>query len=183
MDFDTISGNFADNTCQKGSPNLTLIAKNPRTNLTGMISELISNRTNNGGLNGLTFPRVSVFNRPAPKAQSKTLTLSVTNIGGSHYVFNGNDRLTSHVDAQDPSININQGDTLVLTFSISGTHPFWIKTQYSSGSSNPVTTGTITNNGQQTSNLTWDTNGVVPGTYYYVCSIHWTSMRGQIIVT
>ena len=183
MDFDTISGNFADNTCQKGSPNLTLIAKNPRTNLTGMISEQISNRTNNGGLNGLTFPRVSVFNRPAPKAASKTLTLSVTNIGGSHYVFNGNDRLTSHVDAQDPSININQGDTLVLTFSISGTHPFWIKTQYSSGSSNPVTTGTITNNGQQTSNLTWDTNGVVPGTYYYVCSIHWTSMRGQIIVT
>ena len=183
MDFDTISGNFADNTCQKGSPNLTLIAKNPRTNLTGMISEQISNRTNNGGLNGLTFPRVSVFNRPAPKAQSKTLTLSVTNIGGSHYVFNGNDRLTSHVDAQDPSININQGDTLVLTFSISGSHPFWIKTQYSSGSSNPVTTGTITNNGQQTSNLTWDTNGVVPGTYYYVCSIHWTSMRGQIIVT
>ena len=183
MDFDTISGNFADNTCQKGSPNLTLIAKNPRTNLTGMISEQISNRTNNGGLNGLTFPRVSVFNRPAPKAQSKTLTLSVTNIGGSHYVFNGNDRLTSHVDAQDPSININQGDTLVLTFSISGSHPFWIKTQYSSGSSNPVTTGTITNNGQQTSNLTWDTNGVVPATYYYVCSIHWTSMRGQIIVT
>ena len=183
MDFDTISGNFADNTCQKGSPNLTLIAKNPRTNLTGMISEQISNRTNNGGLNGLTFPRVSVFNRPAPKAQSKTLTLSVTNIGGSHYVFNGNDRLTSHVDAQDPSININQGDTLVLTFNISGSHPFWIKTQYSSGSSNPVTTGTITNNGQQTSNLTWDTNGVVPGTYYYVCSIHWTSMRGQIIVT
>ena len=183
MDFDTISGNFADNTCQKGSPNLTLIAKNPRTNLTGMISEQISNRTNNGGLNGLTFPRVSVFNRPAPKAQSKTLTLSVTNIGGSHYVFNGNDRLTSHVDAQDPTININQGDTLVLTFSISGTHPFWIKTQYSSGSSNPVTTGTITNNGQQTSNLTWDTNGVVPATYYYVCSIHWTSMRGQIIVT
>ena len=183
MDFDTISGNFADNTCQKGSPNLTLIAKNPRTNLTGMISEQISNRTNNGGLNGLTFPRVSVFNRPAPKAQSKTLTLSVTNIGGSHYVFNGNDRATSHVDAQDPSININQGDTLVLTFSISGSHPFWIKTQYSSGSSNPVTTGTITNNGQQTSNLTWDTNGVVPATYYYVCSIHWTSMRGQIIVT
>ena len=183
MDFDTISGNFADNTCQKGSPNLTLIAKNPRTNLTGMISEQISNRTNNGGLNGLTFPRVSVFNRPAPKAQSKTLTLSVTNIGGSHYVFNGNDRLTSHVDAQDPTININQGDTLVLTFSISGTHPFWIKTQYSSGSSDAVTTGTITNNGQQTSNLTWDTNGVVPATYYYVCSIHWTSMRGQIIVT
>ena len=183
MDFDTTSGNFADNTCQKGSPNLTLIAKNPRTNLTGMISEQISNRTNNGGLNGLTFPRVSVFNRPAPKAQSKTLTLSVTNIGGSHYVFNGNDRLTSHVDAQDPTININQGDTLVLTFSISGTHPFWIKTQYSSGSSDAVTTGTITNNGQQTSNLTWDTNGVAPGTYYYVCSIHWTSMRGQIIVT
>ena len=178
MDFDTTSGNFADNTCQQGSPNLTLIAKNPRTNLTGMISEQISNRTNDG----LTFPRVSTFNRPAPKAQSKTLTLSVTNIGGSHYVFNGNDRVTSHVDAQDPPININQGDTLVFTFSISGTHPFWVKTSPTTGTTNGVTTGTITNNGQQSSPLTWDTNGVTPGTYYYICQIH-SSMSNSIIVS
>ena len=174
----SINGTFADNTCSQGSPNVNLKAKNPREGVTGMISTQVTERTN-----GLTFPRVSTFHRPQPKGLSKTLTLNVTNSCGSSYIFNGADRLTTHVDAQDPIININYGDTLVFAFNISGTHPFWIKTTPSSGGSNAVTTGTITNNGQQTLNLTWDTNGVTLGTYYYVCSIHWNSMQGQIIIT
>ena len=85
-------------------------------------------------------------------------------------------------DFQDPQIDINQGDTLVFVFNISGTHPFWIKTTRTTGTSNGVTTGTITNNGQQSSNLTWDTNGVTPGTYWYICQIH-LSMSNSIIVS
>ena len=186
----SVVGTFADITCSKGSPNLSLIGKNIREGLTGMISEQINNRNfkqyrTNGGL---MYPRVPLFNRPQPKAVSKTLTLGVTFtwssiIGGVRvYVINGSDRATTHVDAQNAQININQGDTLVFNVSATG-HPFWIKTTPSSGGSNAVTTGTITNNGQQSSNLTWDTIGVTPGTYYYVCSIHWTSMQGQIIIT
>ena len=174
----TLAGTFADDTCQKGSPNVYLHAKNPRVGLTGMISEQISNRTNNG----LTFPRVSTFNRPSPKGLSKTLTLTVTNNFGSSYIFNGADRVTTHVDAANPQININQGDTLVLTFNINGTHPFWIKTLPTIGTTNGVSTGTITNNGQQSSNLTWDTNGVTPGTYFYICQIH-SAMSNAIVVT
>ena len=174
----TLAGTFADDTCQKGSPNVYLHAKNPRAGLTGMISEQISNRTNNG----LTFPRVSTFNRPSPKGLSKTLTLTVTNNFGSSYIFNGADRATTHVDAANPQININQGDTLVLTFNINGTHPFWIKTLPTIGTTNGVSTGTITNNGQQSSNLTWDTNGVTPGTYFYICQIH-SAMSNAIVVT
>ena len=174
----SITGTFADNSCQKGSPNLTLIGKNPREGVTGVISTQVGDRTN-----GFTFPRVSTFHRPAPKGLSKTLTLAVTNTGSTSYVFNGADRATTHVDAADPAININQGDTLVFTFTISGSHPFWIKTIPNSGSANAVTTGTITNNGQQSLNLTWDTNGVTPGTYWYCCGTHWGSMQGQIIVT
>ena len=174
----SITGTFADNSCQKGSPNLTLIGKNPREGVTGVISTQVGDRTN-----GFTFPRVSTFHRPAPKGLSKTLTLAVTNTGSTSYVFNGADRATTHVDAADPAININQGDTLVFTFTISGSHPFWIKTIPNSGSASAVTTGTITNNGQQSLNLTWDTNGVTPGTYWYCCGTHWGSMQGQIIVT
>ena len=174
----TLAGTFADDTCQKGSPNVYLHAKNPRAGLTGMISEQISNRTNNG----LTFPRVSTFNRPSPKGLSKTLTLAVTNNFGSSYIFNGADRATTHVDAANPQININQGDTLVLTFNINGTHPFWIKTLPTIGTTNGVSTGTITNNGQQSSNLTWDTNGVTPGSYFYICQIH-SAMSNAIVVT
>jgi len=171
------AGTFADNSCKKGSPDLYLIAKNPREGVTGMISSQVGARSN-----GLTFPRVSTFNRPAPAALPKTLTLAVTNTGASSYIFNGADRATTHVDAQDPTININYGDTLELSFNISGGHPFWIKTSATTGTGNGVSTGTITNNGQQSLNLTWDTTGVTPGTYYYICQFH-SGMVGQIVIS
>jgi len=174
------AGTFADDSCKKDSPDLYLIAKNPREGLTGMISKQVGARSNDKS--ALKYPRVSTFNRPAPAALSKTFTIAVTNIGAGSYVFNGSDRGADHVDAQDPVINLYQGDTLILTFNISGSHPFWIKTTQTTGTSNGVTTGTITNNGQQSSNLTWDTNGVTPGTYYYICQFH-GGMSNSIIVT
>jgi len=180
MTWDTNGGLFDDNTCQKGSPDKYLIAKNPRQDVTGMISNQVSYRNTADG--GLTFPRSPMFHRAAPAATPKTFTLQVTNIGASSYVFNGNDRLTNHVDASDPVLNFNVKDTIIFQFSISGSHPFWIKTTQTTGTSNGVTTGTITNNGQQSSNLTWDTNGVTPGTYYYICQFH-GSMSNSIIVT
>ena len=61
MTFDANGGLFDDNSCSKDSPNVYLHAKNPRAGVTGMISEQLGNRTN-----GLTFPRVSTFNRQAP---------------------------------------------------------------------------------------------------------------------
>ena len=180
MTFDTNGGNFADNTCKQGSPDKYLIAKNPRQDVTGMISTQVSSRNNADG--GLTFPRSPMFYRSAPAATPKTFPIAVTNIGASHYVFNGNDRLTNHVDAQDPVINVNLGDTIVFSFSISGSHPFHVKTTQTTGTSNNVTRGTITNNGQQTLDLTWDTNGVTPGTYYYICRFH-SGMSGAIVIS
>jgi|TARA_R100000353_G_scaffold34204_1_gene27461 subtilisin family serine protease len=180
MTWDTNGGLFDDNTCQKGSPDKYLIAKNPRQDVTGMISNQVSYRNTADG--GLTFPRSPMFHRAAPAATPKTFTLQVTNIGASSYVFNGNDRLTNHVDASDPVLNFNVKDTIIFQFSISGSHPFWIKTTQTTGTSNGVTTGTITNNGQQSSNLTWDTDGVTPGTYYYICRFH-GGMSNQIIIS
>ena len=180
MSWNASGGQFDDSSCQKGSPDKYLIAKNPREGVTGMISKQVGARSNDKS--ALKYPRLSTFYRAAPAALAKTFTLAVTNIGASHYVFNGSDRGADHVDAQDPVINLNQGDTLILTFNISGSHPFWIKTVRTTGTSNGVTTGTITNNGQQSSNLTWDTNGVTPGTYWYICQFH-LSMANSIIVT
>jgi len=180
MTWDTNGGLFDDNTCQKGSPDKYLIAKNPRQDVTGMISNQVSYRNTADG--GLTFPRSPMFHRAAPAATPKTFTLQVTNIGASSYVFNGNDRLTNHVDASDPVLNFNVKDTIIFQFNISGSHPFWIKTTQTTGTSNGVTTGTITNNGQQSSNLTWDTDGVTPGTYYYICRFH-GGMSNQIIIS
>ena len=180
MTFDTNGGNFADNTCKQGSPDKYLIAKNPRQDVTGMISTQVSSRNNADG--GLTFPRSPMFFRAAPAATPKTFPIAVTNVGASYYVFNGNDRLTNHVDAADPAINVNLGDTIVFSFSISGSHPFHVKTTQTTGTSNNVTSGTITNNGQQTLDLTWDTNGVTPGTYYYICRFH-SGMSGTIVIS
>ena len=125
MSWDASGGLFDDSSCKKGSPDLYLIAKNPREGVTGMISKQVGARSNDKS--ALKYPRVSTFN-------------------------------------------------------ISGTHPFWIKTVRTTGTSGGVTTGTITNNGQQSSNLTWDTNGVTPGTYWYICQLH-LSMSNTIIVT
>ena len=180
MSWNASGGQFDDSSCQKGSPDKYLIAKNPREGVTGMISKQVGARSNDKS--ALKYPRLSTFYRAAPAALPKTFTLTVTNIGASHYVFNGSDRGADHVDAQDPVINLNQGDTLILTFNISGSHPFWIKTVRTTGTSGGVTTGTITNNGQQSSNLTWDTNGVTPGSYWYICQFH-LSMSNNIIVS
>tara|TARA_B100000925_G_scaffold254048_1_gene206798 strand:- start:61 stop:612 length:552 start_codon:yes stop_codon:yes gene_type:complete len=170
------AGTFADNSCKQGSPDLYLIAKNPREGVTGMISKQVGVRTT-----GLTYPRLSTFNRAAPAAIPKTLTLNVTNTGASSYVFNGSDRATDHVDAANPTINCNVKDTLVFNVNASG-HPFYIKTSATTGTGNQVSTGTITGNGSSVGTVTWDTDGVTPGTYYYICQLH-GGMSGSIIVT
>ena len=184
-----VAGTFADQSCRKDSPNSYLIGENPRQQ-TGNISEQIGYRSTKGIEYGIspntvtsyqTFPRQAVFNRPSPTSLPKTFPLTVGNSGASHYVFNGDDRSTTHVDAFDPVININSGDTLSLTVNASG-HPFWIKTSATLGTGNTVTSGTITNNGTQSGVLTWNTLGVAPGTYYYICQFH-SGMVGTIVVS
>ena len=179
MTFDAFGGTFDDATCSKGSPNKYLVIENPRP-VVGNLQEQTGSRTT-----GLTFPRVATFNRPAPAPlppAPQSFSIAVTNSGASSYVFNGQDRSTTHVDAFDPEINVNAGDTLVFSFNISGSHPFWVKTSASTGTQNGVTSGTISNNGQQTLDLTWDTTGVTAGTYYYICQFH-GGMSGSIVIS
>ena len=176
MTFDLSGGALDDNTCSQGSPNKYLIAKNPRQE-SGFVLEQSGSRTN-----GLTFPRVSTFNRPAPAPQPQTLTFSVGNSGSTDYTFTGTDRITTFTNTADPNITANVGDTLVFNVNV-GIHDFWIKTTETTGTGDGVTTGTITNNGQgNTGTVTWNTTGVTPGTYYYICELHF-GMRGSIILS
>ncbi len=175
MTFDLSGGGLDDNSCRQGSINRYLLAKNPRPE-TGNLQKQTGNRTT-----GLTFPRVSVLRASSPTSLPKTLSLTVGNSGASHYVFNGADRLVTHTNANDPAINIDAGDTLSLTINASG-HPFYVKRSATTGTGSQVTTGTITNNGTQSGVLTWNTSGVVPGTYYYICQFH-SGMVGTIVVS
>lgn len=108
-----------------------------------------------------------------------TKTWSVFSNSNSFYTFTGSS------SGSNISIIATAGDTLVFNVNASG-HPFWIKTAPTVGTGNSVTTGTITNNGKTANvgvgvTVTWNTAGVIPGTYYYICQNH-RAMRGTIII-
>ena len=178
MTFDLNGGGLDDNTCRQGSPNKYLHIENPRR-VFGYLREVEGNRST-----GLTFPRTATFNRPAPAPvppTTQTYTFTVGNSGASHYIITGSDSTRTHINANDPAINCNAGDTLVFNVSASG-HPFYVKTSATTGTGNQVSTGTITGQGTVNGAVTWDTTGVTPGTYYYICQFH-GGMVGQIIIS
>ena len=178
MTFDTSGGLFDDNTCSQGSPNKYLHAKNPRTGITGMISEQVGSRSK-----GLTFPRASTYNRPAPSPTGgggQTYNISVTFTQAGNYTVSGSDR-TGSISGNNLPLAFNEGDTVNFNVNAVG-HPLWIKTLQGIGTSNAVTTG-VTGNGTASGTVTW----VIPsssavGTYYYQCEIH-NSMYGTINIS
>ena len=105
---------------------------------------------------------------------------SVGNSGASHYTFTGSDRVNTFNNASDPQIQCNAGDELIFNVAASG-HPFYIKNAPTTGTGNQVTAGSVTNQGASIGTVTWNTYGVAPGTYYYICQFH-GGMVGQIVI-
>ena len=182
MDFDLSGGKYSDYSCRKNSPNLVLHAENPRK-VVGYIAEVRGERTS-----GMTFPRVSMINSPAAESTYKTFVINVTNNGTTNYVFTGDDRVTTHTNASNPTININAGDTVEFVVNAPG-HPFWIKYIQSTTNNGFMTNGICINNGSDSNTVSWQTGNytpgpavVAPGTYFYNCQFH-ASMSGQIIVS
>ena len=93
--------------------------------------------------------------------------------------------------AQNTTVRAWVGDTIYFYLGYDGSfantgamtnHPFYIKTANSTGSSDLVSTGTITGTqGAISGILEWNTTGVTPGTYYYQCGNH-LAMYGKIEV-
>ena len=173
MSFDLGSSDFNDNTCSLGSPNKYLHIENPR-GTGGSIanwSELCSSRI----ASKQVFPRKRVLHGKQPSQVLTTYTYTVTSSGSSHYVFAGD------LTGNDPTIACNVGDTLVFNVNASG-HPFYLKSALVTGTGSQVSTGTVSGNGTSVGTVTWDTAGVTPGTYYYICQFH-SAMAGQIIIS
>ena len=175
MTFDVGGGGLADNTSQIGSPNKYLICKNPRQDV-GYISKWTDLRSDRSG--NQVFPRQKVLHGPRLKPLPQTYTFTVTASNTSNYTFSGD------ATGDDPNISCLVGDTLVFNLSTGViNHPFWIKTARTTGTGSGVFTGTLSpSNGRTTGTITWDTTGVSPGIYYYVCQFH-INMSGQITIT
>jgi plastocyanin len=111
----------------------------------------------------------------------QTLSFTVVNNGASDYTFqSGSDRLNTFSNTNDPNLTAYVGDTLQFAVTAIG-HPFYLKTAPTLGTGDLVTTGTVTNNGSQNGTVTWNTAGVAPGTYYYICQFH-SGMVGSITI-
>ena len=127
------------------------------------------------------FTLLFSFSMPAI-AESKMYKMDVSAEDYRNYILNGNDRNGSE-SGNDPTVTVKQGDTIIFNIDVSR-HPFYIKTEFSRGSGNQVITGKLSGTpGTQSGKLSWNTKGVSPGKYYYVCSPHATfGMGGSIIV-
>jgi len=166
MTFDVAGGGYNDSSSQQGSPNKYLIIENPRPDF-GLMDAQKGMR-----YQGQTFPRRSIIHSAAPTSPYQTFTINVTAAGASDYIFNGTDRTTTHVNALDPVININAGDTIQFVVNAAG-HPFWVKYSAQTGTSGFMTNGIIQNNGSENNTISWQTGNyvpgpsvVAPGTYY-----------------
>ena len=172
MTFDVSGGGFNDSSSRGGSPNRYLLAKNPRPEA-GQLATTVGKR-----FNGQTFPRRRIVFSGA--VASQTYTFSVTGPSNSNYSVTGTDASGTFNNALDPQLQCSAGDTLVFNVNALG-HPFWIKTAATTGTGNQVTQG-VTGAGTQLGTVTWDTTGITPGTYYYICQFH-SLMYGEIVIS
>ena len=172
MTFDVSGGGFNDSSARGGSPNRYLLAKNPRPEA-GQLATTVGKR-----FNGQTFPRRRIVFSGA--VASQTYTFSVTGPSNSNYAVTGTDASGTFNNALDPQLQCSAGDTLVFNVNALG-HPFWIKTAATTGTGNQVTQG-VTGAGTQSGTVTWDTTGITPGTYYYICQFH-SLMYGEIVIS
>ena len=128
----------------------------------------------------LLLPLLLSFSVPAI-AESESFNIDVKAENFRNYILNGTDRNGS-LSGNDPTITVNKGDTIIFNVDASR-HPFYIKTEFSRGGGNQVTTGKLSGTpGTQAGKLSWNTTGVSAGKYYYVCSPHASFGMGGLII-
>ncbi len=129
----------------------------------------------------LFLPLLFGFSGPVI-SDSEVFKIDVSAESYRNYILSGTDRNGS-VSGEDPTVTLNRGDTILFDVDASR-HPFYIKTEFSRGGGDQVTTGTISGTpGTQNGKISWNTTGVSAGKYFYVCSPHASfGMGGAIIV-
>ena len=106
---------------------------------------------------------------------TQTWSIDVSAPDSNDYQLSGNDRNGS-ISGLDPTVTIALGDTLNFNVNSPG-HPFYLKTQSTTGTGNQVSGAT--NQGTENGTVVWTPTAT--GTYYYICSLH-GGMSGTIIV-
>ena len=102
-------------------------------------------------------------------------TISVKAVPGAY-------ELSGATTGKNSEIHISKGDVLTFELADIAGHPFWIKTMAGRGTNNAVTTGiSSADQGKTSGEVTWDTDQINKGTYYYQCEYH-PNMFGRIIV-
>ena len=161
-----------------------------RYNINGNQNEVVHCASNGG--HGVNAKMITLFEEWVESdgqtitvtLPSNTYNITVTANSNINYQLNGNDR-NGLVQGNDPTVTVQAGDTINFIVSNTFGHPFYIKTAFTGGSGNQVSTGTVTGTqGTQSGTLSWNTTGVSAGTYYYVCSPHASfGMGGSIVIT
>ena len=109
------------------------------------------------------------------QAPTPDVTVTIDSVNGTDgYILSGD------AVGENATINVTAGELLSITNN-TGAHPLYIKTATGTGTGDQVTEGTVTGQGATNGEVTWDTTGVTPGTYYYQCSAH-ADMNGEIVV-
>ena len=178
------NGNFSDPTCQKDSPNRYIRAVNSRRT-SGFISDVKGSRVTEpkAGTSRQLFPRPRTYH----ERQEKIFIFDVTAVT-DHYVFTGSDRSTTHTGAQDPTININEGDMIFFNV-VAPSNPFQIKTAAGIGTVNQLKTygfvgdgNGVTGNESINGQVRLWTRGLSGTTLYYQCKVD-SNLVGQIVIT
>ena len=161
-----------------------------RYNINGNVNEVVHCASNGG--HGINAKMITLFEEWVESdgqtitvtLPSNTYNITVTANSNINYQLNGNDR-NGLVQGNDPTVTVQAGDTINFIVTNTFGHPFYIKTAFTGGSGNQVSTGTVTGTqGTQSGTLSWNTTGVSAGTYYYVCSPHASlGMGGSIVIT
>ena len=109
-------------------------------------------------------------NAEAKKADATQTVFKVVTGASPVYAINGKD---------NPPIMLKRGVTYTFELKATG-HPFWIKTQNSTGIANAYTDG-VTGNGTERGTLTFNVPANAPASLHYNCQIH-DMMNGVITI-
>ena len=116
--------------------------------------------------------------RLSPGTPGARVGFDVVNNAAGGYQF-------SHKSLSNPDIIVYKGNTYDFKINAYG-HPFWIKSQYGTGTDFAVSSELVTNNGAQEGTVTLkvpasDSSTNHPNVLYYQCQNH-IAMKGRIII-
>ena len=124
-----------------------------------------------GGYNNSAPVSSAPDNAEAQKADATQTVFKVVTRDQPVYSINGQ---------PNPAITLKRGVTYTFELKATG-HPFWIKTQNSTGTANAFTDG-LTGNGTERGTLTFNVPKNAPATLHYNCQLH-DMMNGVITIT